>query len=650
MKKNKISIIVPIYNVEPFIRKCVYSLINQTYENIEILLIDDGSPDNCGKICDALAKEDKRIKVIHQENKGLCGARNAGLKAATGDYIGFVDSDDWVSNDMFEYLIDNLLKYNADISACRYYRIIPNKKTSVKSDGITYIYTKEQAIHELVNKFTIRSIFCNKLFKKELFKKIKFPEGLTFEGTYMMHKLFSECEKIVFLPDAKYFYYSFEESIVNTKNVKNQCCYIISHIERYKDLYEDYPTLIKKMIKTIVKESLILLETCHKNKNEIESNIEHIKYIGNFIQENIKIISEQKYVNKVTLKKLEYYKTFNIKEINKAHLLRKYGKTYKKYRKILKKIKKKTINKLKSLINKMLNMPPKIKYKTFGIPLSELTNEDKQIFKKLHSCQLEILDELDRICKKNNLKYFIYGGTLLGAVRHKGFIPWDDDIDIVMPREDFEKLGECCKKELDKKFFYQTNKTDPLFPMLFAKIRMNNTYVKEAKWENVDLHQGIFIDILPLDLFPETSNIKTKIILEKFNVLNSVCQTGRCTSKHLISKIMYKIYDKLPNQKLQIKRNNFIKNLAKNNKTELICSFGSHYRPMKRRILKRKWFSDSVEIEFEGKKYPAPVGWKEYLIYLFGESYMELPPEENRINHFNFYDVNFNDSKPQKKK
>jgi len=135
---EKISIIVPVYNVERYIRKCVKSLINQTYKNIEIILVNDGSPDNCGQICDDFAREDRRIVVIHKENGGLCSARNAGLSVATGKYIGFVDSDDWIRADMYEYLYINAKSHDADIACCNYYRVtakskwLGSKKTSKK--------------------------------------------------------------------------------------------------------------------------------------------------------------------------------------------------------------------------------------------------------------------------------------------------------------------------------------------------------------------------------------------------------------------------------------------------------------------------------------------------------------------------------------
>ena len=121
MSKSLISVIVPVYKVENFLDRCVESIVGQTYENLEIILVDDGSPDNCPAICDNWAKKDGRIKVIHKENGGLSSARNAGLDVVTGEYFGFIDSDDWIEKDFFEFLITNALKENADISRCGLY-------------------------------------------------------------------------------------------------------------------------------------------------------------------------------------------------------------------------------------------------------------------------------------------------------------------------------------------------------------------------------------------------------------------------------------------------------------------------------------------------------------------------------------------------
>lgn len=149
---NKISIIVPIYKVEIYLRKCVDSIVNQTYKNIEILLIDDGSPDNCGIICDEYAKKDERIKVIHKKNGGLSDARNYGIEASSGDYIMFVDSDDYISKDMCEILLKKALENNADIVSCNFKEIyIDNFEEEINKQSIKKsleIYTNLEVIYK----------------------------------------------------------------------------------------------------------------------------------------------------------------------------------------------------------------------------------------------------------------------------------------------------------------------------------------------------------------------------------------------------------------------------------------------------------------------------------------------------------------------
>ena len=122
----KVSIIVPIYKVEKYLNRCIDSILNQTYKNIEVILVDDGSPDRCGAICDNYSKIDKRIKVIHKKNEGLAEARNAGIKIATGEYISFVDSDDFINKNMYKVLYENAIKYDADISMCQFKYIYPD--------------------------------------------------------------------------------------------------------------------------------------------------------------------------------------------------------------------------------------------------------------------------------------------------------------------------------------------------------------------------------------------------------------------------------------------------------------------------------------------------------------------------------------------
>lgn len=155
MSNPLISVIVPVYKAEPYLQRCVDSIRNQTYSNLEIILVDDGSPDRCGEMCDAFAKEDKRIRVFHKENGGQSSARNLGLNNMTGTYVGFVDSDDWIEPDMYEHLHDILVTHNAQISCCGTQIIHRNGHISYfnsayPDDTLLCTYTTEQALDALL--------------------------------------------------------------------------------------------------------------------------------------------------------------------------------------------------------------------------------------------------------------------------------------------------------------------------------------------------------------------------------------------------------------------------------------------------------------------------------------------------------------------
>lgn len=221
-----ISIIVPVYKVEPYIKRCVQSIIEQSYKNIEIILVDDGSPDKSGEICDEFSKKDERIKVIHKTNGGLSDARNAGLKIAKGEYIGFVDSDDYIENDMFECLYKLCTENKAQISIVSYYEYYNGKLISVRKNDKLEKFNKTEAIKELLIDSKIQSYAWNKLFKRELFDGIIFPTNKNFEDIATTLLLFEKAEKVVLLEEPKYHYLRRNDSIIGKKNYKTYNDYL----------------------------------------------------------------------------------------------------------------------------------------------------------------------------------------------------------------------------------------------------------------------------------------------------------------------------------------------------------------------------------------------------------------------------------------
>lgn len=212
MSQPLISVIVPVYNVEKYLDKCVRSIMNQTYRNLEIILVDDGSPDNCPAMCDAYAKEDPRIKVIHKENGGQADARNQGIDIASGEYIGFIDSDDFVDEDMYEYLIEIAQKEQADVVTCECYDYYAEKEI-LRHDCDFYEKTNRiDAIARVMESRKATLYVVDKLYRKEIFDNLRFRKGKTFEDAYIVVEILSKTKTVVFTNAQKYYYYHRLES------------------------------------------------------------------------------------------------------------------------------------------------------------------------------------------------------------------------------------------------------------------------------------------------------------------------------------------------------------------------------------------------------------------------------------------------------
>lgn len=239
-KEPLISIIVPVYKVEPYLRRCLDSICGQTYRNLEILLIDDGSPDSCGEICEEYAAKDSRIQVIHQANCGIASARNSGLARAAGEWIGFVDSDDWIEPDMYEYLSLSMREQGADIAVCSRYEHTKEKELFRGWRQVEYLNT-EQAIQALLENDGLKNFMWDKLWRRELFAGISFPDGRTFEDVSVTHRLFARARCVVCLPEAKYHYRLRSGSISDDTSLKNKMDYYLAARERYEDMREDWP-------------------------------------------------------------------------------------------------------------------------------------------------------------------------------------------------------------------------------------------------------------------------------------------------------------------------------------------------------------------------------------------------------------------------
>lgn len=241
--KEKISIIVPVYNVEKYIAECIESLINQTYHNIEIILVNDGSTDNSRSICATYAKSDNRIVILDKENGGLSSARNKGLDEADGRYVTFVDSDDYIANDMVECLYNLLVRNKADISCVGMSGVVSEVKTGNINDYETV--EAKKAIEYILMEKNLTTSASGKLYKIELWKDIRFPYGKIFEDYATIYKVFAKCGKITISQFAKYYYRPNDSGITGGKFSIKKLDYFEVSSELEQFVNKNYPEMLK---------------------------------------------------------------------------------------------------------------------------------------------------------------------------------------------------------------------------------------------------------------------------------------------------------------------------------------------------------------------------------------------------------------------
>lgn len=289
-----ISVIIPVYNCELYLERCLNSVLNQTYSKLEVILIDDGSTDNSGKICDAWAQKDCRIIVRHTKNNGVSTARNIGLNLSQGEYISFIDSDDWIDNDMYTVQIDVMQKHDIDICVSGYVLSTNSTSCNAFKTADCRVYNREDALMEI---FSYKSqqymdwILCDKLFKRSIISHVRFKRECTFgEDKLLFWNIMKNVHQIYYFPLNKYHYFMREDSAIHTNNIRHILDDILVSETIYKEacvekkvIYElmairYYMTIISSIRRIMLlykqsKEEIILV---NKYSNIIRKNLFYI--------------------------------------------------------------------------------------------------------------------------------------------------------------------------------------------------------------------------------------------------------------------------------------------------------------------------------------------------------------------------------------
>ena len=301
----ELSIIVPIYKVEKQLEQCIKSRLNQSFTNFELILVDDGSPDMCGHICDEYEKKDSRIKVIHKKNGGLSDARNAGLDIALGKYIGFVDSDDIIHPQMYEKLYNCINKSNLDIVQCKFKRFksIEEININISDSELNFKeYNSQDAIIDLIDNNKINVNAWNKLYKRELFQNERYPKGKIHEDEFLTYKLIYNSSKIGYIDEELYYYYENNNGIMNGSN-------ILKRLDRIEALEERSSFFLNNGNKDLYNKSntalffaLNKLYFIFKRNKQLRKEEQYINLLKDKIIKTASILSDNVYLSKQNIK------------------------------------------------------------------------------------------------------------------------------------------------------------------------------------------------------------------------------------------------------------------------------------------------------------------------------------------------------------
>ena len=568
---TKLSIIVPVYNVEKYLPKCLESLIKQTLKDIEIICVNDGSMDNSLAILKEFASKDSRIKIIDNQHQGVAKTRNTGIEQSTGEYIGFVDSDDYIDIDFFEKLYNSATKSNSDIAIAS---ILKHKKFF---NIYNAKYTKEETAITIQDKIKLcedkKHFFFyawNKIYHSGFIKEnnIKFSEGQIYEDVMFAIKALYYSNKIISVYGTKYHYIEHKNSLTKYKDKTG---------EKEQDLIKAYSEL---------------QEFCNSKNIEIPERLNY------YTKENFGFILnlyKGKYQSKIQL-----FNIFTIATIS----------NYSETRNLI------TILGFKIKIAKREIAKERqenvfYQYKKDKIDITKVPPA-QGLLRDIQLANLALLKELAYVCEKNNFKYILDAGTLLGAVRHSRFIPWDDDIDILMFREDYEKIVSAFKN---------TTRNSDIYAEYHRDKDTNSQYFIKIKHKKCPF---LGVDIFPLDSYGKHLSLKEQLI-----ATNKICKI----LKHLKKEINPNISNKETKTILTKTMKEKILLSSANENGDFVYGVDFAHK-LKNWFLDRDIVLPLRKIQFEDSKYTTVNKPKEFLKNIYGD-YMKYP-KKMKILHYSY--------------
>lgn len=557
--------------MEKYLPKCLESLTNQTLKDIEIICVNDGSMDNSLAILKEFASKDSRIRIIDNQHQGVAKTRNTGIEQSTGEYIGFVDSDDYIDIDFFEKLYNSATKSNSDIAIAS---ILKHKNFF---NIYNAKYTKEETAITIQDKIKLcedkKHFFFyawNKIYHSGFIKEnnIKFSEGQIYEDVMFAIKALYYSNKIISVYGTKYHYIEHENSLTKYKDKTG---------EKEHDLIKAYSEL---------------QEFCNSKNIEIPERLNY------YTKENFGFI--------LNLYKGKYQSKIQLFNIFTIAIISNYSETRNLITILGFKIK---IAKREIAKERQENVF--YQYKKDKIDITKVPPA-QGLLRDIQLANLALLKELAYVCEKNNFKYILDAGTLLGAIRHKGFIPWDDDIDILMFREDYEKIVSAFKN---------TTRNSDIYAEYHRDKDTNSQYFIKIKHKKCPF---LGVDIFPLDSYGKHLSLKEQLI-----ATNKICKI----LKHLKKEIDPNISNKETKTILTKTMKEKILLSSANENGDFVYGVDFAHK-LKNWFLDRDIVLPLRKIQFEDSKYTTVNKPKEFLKNIYGD-YMKYP-KKIKILHYSY--------------